>query len=434
MQFTALPPPIADGRPARSGRSVTYASVSPCCEASITVQALLPRCAGFLVLVLVGLLWGGTAPPAHAQWGVDAMVFTRVGVEDNVFKSPATLQQGDTILRRDSLIKRDAIYLFGGAVDIERRLGKRQELALDLDVTRQRYASFPNQNERSFDAELEYSYDAPGHLTFNMTLDRRWRRSVGTNVLGDELTRLFSYRHWEVTPELEWDVSDVASLSLDYRRRWRTYDTRDGLLPLSYDGDRVRLISWLRFRDAFRPQWVYLRANVRSKDYRDYLARDLDGRQEEAYATNTLRYISLRAKYNLDVTDKVSWQAGVLLRRRVDTFEGYYNYRYVRLGTGIAWQILPSTTIEADAKWRHYVYDEKSASAPDEPLRYNYVDVDLEVAHEMEPYLHLIASMETDQRFSNVDNVARRTRRSYTMHTVTAGLRLDVDRLYEDVR
>jgi hypothetical protein len=396
--------------------------------------ASLPRCAGLLTLLLVGLLWGSTAPTAHAQWAAEATVFTRIGVENNVFKSPSALQQGGTILRRDSLIKQDAIYQFGGAVALERSLGQRHELALDLDATRQRYGTFPNQNERSHDVELDYAYDAPGRLTFSTTLDRRWRRSVGTNVLGDELNRLFSYRHWEVTPELAWDVSEVASLSLDYRRRWRTYDTQDDLLPLSYDGDRVRLISWLRFRDAARPQWVYLRASVRSKQYREYLARDLDGRQDEAYPTNTLRYASLRAKYNLDVTDEVAWQAGVLLRRRVDTFKGYYNYRYARLGTGVVWQIFPSATIEADAKWRHYVYDEKSASAPDEPLRYNYVDVDLEVAYEVRPYLDVIAAMETDQRFSNVGNVARRTRRSYTMYTVAAGLRLDVAQLYEDVR
>jgi len=417
------------GTSARAGRLAHHAPAGP--EAPIHLQMSPPPYTGLLILLVVGVLWGSTAPTAHAQWAAEATVFTRIGVEHNVFKSPSALQQGGTMLRRDSLIKRDAIYQFGGAVDLERSLGQRHELALALGATRQRYATFPNQNERSYDAELDYSYDAPGGLTFSTTLDRRWRRSVGTNVLGDELNRLFSYRHWEVTPELEWDVSEVARLSLDYRRRWRTYDTQDGLLPLSYDGDRVRLISWLRFRDAARPQWVYLRASVRSKNYRAYLARDLDGRQDEAYATNTLRYASLRATYNLDVTDQLSWQAGVLLRRRVDTFEGYYNYRYARLGTGIAWQILPSTTIEADAKWRHYVYDEKSASAPDEPLQYNYVDVDLEVAYEVQPYLDLIAAMETDQRFSNVGNVARRTRRSYTMYTVTAGLRLDVAQLYE---
>ncbi len=433
MRSFPLQPATSNSARARTGRSADHAPQGR--EAPIDFQVSLPRRAEFFILLLfVGLLWGSTAPTVHAQWDADATVFTRIGVENNVFKSPSALQQGGTMLRRDSLIKRDAIYQFGGAVALERSLGKRHELAFDLDATRQRYATFPNQNERSYDAELDYGYDAPGRLTFNMTLDRSWRRSVGTNVLGDELNRLFSYRHWEVTPELAWEVSDVASLSIDYRRRWRTYDTQDGLLPLSYDGDRVRLISWLRFRDAARPQWVYLRASVRSKQYRDYLARDLDGRQDEAYPTNTLRYASLRAKYNLDATDKLSWQAGVLLRRRVDAFEGYYNYRYARLGTGIAWQILPSTTIEADAKWRHYVYDEKSASAPDEPLRYTYVDVDLEVAHEVQPYLHLIAAMETDQRFSNVENVARRTRRSYTMYTVTAGLRLDVARLYEDVR
>lgn len=371
---------------------------------------------------------------AHAQWDVEATTFTRVGVEDNVFKSPTQLLQNQAILGADSLVRRDAIYQYGGDIEVERALGARHEVAVEYGAALQRYATFSSQNERENDLALRYAYDAPGRLTLHTEVDRRWNRSVGTSVLGDELTRLFSYRHWEVTPQLEWDLSEMASLTLDYRRRWRTYDTQAGLNPLSYDDHRLQLISWLRFQEAGRPQWLFFQASMREKQYRDYQARDLGGQQDPSYPTNTLRYASLRAKYNMDVSDTFSWGIGTKLRRRADAFEGYYNYRYARLDGEIEWDVQPSTTIALEAKWRHYRYDEKSAATPKEPLRYNYVDGALHLTHRLRPYLHVVAQVSTDRRISNVGDVTRRTRRSYAVHTVTTGLRLDVERLYRQMR
>jgi len=371
---------------------------------------------------------------AHAQWDVEATAFTRVGVQDNVFKSPDQLLQNQSMLGTDSLVRRDAIYQYGGGVDVERVLGARHEVAVEYEAALQRYTTFSSQNEREHDLSLRYAYDAPGPLTLQLEVDRRWNRSVGTSVLGDELTRLFSYRHWEMNPQLEWGLSEMASLTLDYRRRWRTYDTQAGLAPLSYNDHRLQLISWLRFREADRPQWVFLQASVREKQYRDYQARDLNGQQDPSHPTNTLRYASLRAKYNMDVSDTFSWGIGTKLRRRVDAFKGYYNYQYARLDGEIEWDVRPSTTVKLEAKWRHYRYDEKSAATPEEPLRYNYVDGALHLTHRLRPYLHLVGRVSTDRRISNVGDVSRRTRRSYAVHTVTTGLRIDVERLYRQMR
>ncbi|MEF8795736.1 MAG: hypothetical protein V5A48_04725 [Salinivenus sp.] len=371
---------------------------------------------------------------AHAQWDVEATAFMRVGMQENVFKSPNRLLQNQSMLGTDSLIRRDAIYRYGGGVDVERALGARHEVAVEYDAALQRYATFSSQNAREHDLALRYAHDAPGSLSLEMEVDRRWNRSVGTSVLGDELTRLFSYRHWEVNPQLEWDLSEMASLTLDYRRRWRTYDTQAGLAPLSYNDHRLQLINWLRFQKADRPQWIFLQASVREKQYRDYQARDLDGQQDPSYPMNTLRYASLRAKYNMDVSDTFSWGIGTKLRRRVDAFEGYYNYQYARLDGEIEWDMRPSTTIALEAKWRHYRYDTKSAVTPEEPLRYNYVDGALHLTHRLRPYLHLVAQVSTDRRISNVGDVSRRTRRSYAVHTATTGLRIDVERLYRQMR
>ncbi|MEF8866870.1 MAG: hypothetical protein V5A20_14030 [Salinibacter sp.] len=373
-------------------------------------------------------------PSAHAQWDVEATAFTRVGVQDNVFKSPDQLLQNQSMLGTDSLVRRDAIYQHGGDIEVERALGARHEVAVEYDAALQHYTTFSSQNEREHDLALRYAHDAPGPLTLQLEVDRRWNRSVGTSVLGDELTRLFSYRHWEMNPQLEWGLSEMASLTLDYRRRWRTYDTQAGLAPLSYNDHRLQLISWLRFREADRPQWVFLQASVREKQYRDYQARDLDGQQDPSHPTNTLRYASLRAKYNMDVSDTFSWGIGTKLRRRVDAFKGYYNYQYARLDGEIEWDVRPSTTVKLEAKWRHYRYDEKSAATPEEPLRYNYVDGALHLTHRLRPYLHLVGRVSTDRRISNVGDVSRRTRRSYAVHTVTTGLRIDVERLYRQMR
>ncbi len=370
--------------------------------------------------------------PAHAQWDVDATAFTRAGAQDNVFKSPTQLLQDQTRLGTDSLVRRDALYRYGGAIDVERTLGWRHEAAVEYDASWSRYATFSSQNEQHHDLALRYAFDAPGSLTLGAEVDRRWNRSVGTSVLGDELSRLFAYRHWEMNPWLEWELSHTVDLTLDYRRRWRTYDTQDDLAPLSYNDHRLRLVSWVRFRDAARPQWLFIRASVRDKQYRAYRARDRAGQQAPSYPTNTLRYASLRAKYNMDLTENISWSLGTMVRRRADAFEGYYNYRYARLDGGVEWRVHPSTILELEATWRHYRYDEKSA-APNEPLRYNYVDGALSLRHRLRPYLHLVARMATDQRHSNVGDVTQRTRRSYAVHTVTTGLRVDLERLYRQV-
>ena len=136
----------------------------------------------------------------------------------------------------------------------------------------------------------------------------------------------------------------------------------------------------------------------------------------------------------MDVSDTFSWSIGTKLRRRVDAFEGYYNCRYIRLDGEIEWDVWPSTTIELEAKWHRYRYDEKSAATPEEPLRYNYVDGALHLTHRLQPYLHLVAQVSTDRRISNVGDVSRRTRCSYAVHTVTTGLRIDLERLYRQTR
>ena len=371
--------------------------------------------------------------PTHAQWDLDASIFARAGAQENVFKSPTQLLQGQTRLGADTLIRRDALYRYGGSLDVERTLGAHHEIEAEYDASWSRYATFSSQNEQHHDLALHYAYDAPGRLTLGAEVDRRWNRSVGTSVLGDELNRLFAYRHWEMNPWLEWELSRTVDLTLDYRRRWRTYDTQGGLAPLSYNDHRLQLISWIRFRDAERPQWLFLRASVRDKQYRTYRARDRAGQQEPAYPTNALRYASLRAKYNMDLTDAFSWSIGTMVRRRADAFEGYYDYRYARLDGGIEWRMQPSTTLELEAAWRHYRYDEKSA-APNEPLRYNYVDGTLRLTHRLQPYLRVVAQVSTNQRRSNVDNTLQRTQRSYAVHTVTTGLRVDMEQLYQQMR
>lgn len=359
------------------------------------------------------------------------------GSSERVSKPPILNTDGQQ-LGTDSLIQSDLVRQYGWALDVERAFGARHQLEGTYESSLRRYQTFDTQSEQQHDLELNYELEASDAWALEGELSRRWNRSVGTNVLGDQLSRLFSYRQWEVAPEVSWTVSQTTTLKLKYQRRWRTYATQEGLTPLSYDGQRVRLIGWFRFEEAGRPQWFYTRIQVRQKDYREYQARNLAGRQDPSHPTNTLRYASARAKYNIDLNDDLSWSVGTMLRRRADPFEGYYDYWYARLESEVEWDVTQAMSLEAEVRWRRYQYDEKEAPQPNRDtapsLRYDYIDGSLRAVCAVRSYLDAYATITTDRRQSNVDVQSRRTRRSYNVHRATVGLRTDLDRLYRRIR
>lgn len=374
----------------------------------------------------------------QAQWDVDATVQAGLQAHQNVFKSPRTLRTAGQRLGADSLIQSDLIRQYGWALEGERTLGTRHELEATYESSLRRYQTFGTQNEQQHDVELSYAFEASDAWVLGGELSRRWNRSVGTNVLGDQLSRVFSYRQWEIAPEVSWTVSETTTLKLTYQRRWRTYATQEGLAPLSYDGQRGILIGWFRFEEADRPQWIFTRIQIRQKDYREYQARNRAGQQAPSHPTNTLQYASARVKYNIDLSEDLSWNIGTMLRRRADPFEGYYDYWYTRLDSGVEWDVTPATTLEAEVRWRRYRYDAKDAPQPSRDtapsLRYDYLDGSLRVVHGLRPYLKAYAVVATDRRQSNVELRSRRTRRSYNLNTATIGLRMSLSRLYRRVR
>jgi hypothetical protein len=376
--------------------------------------------------------------PLRAQWDIDATAQAGLQAHQNVFKSPRALRTGGQRLGADSLIQSDLVRQYRWALDAERTLGARHELEAAYESSLQHYQTFDTQNEQQHDLELSYGFEASDAWALEGEVSRRWNRSVGTNVLGDQLSRVFSYRQWELAPEVSWTVSETTSLKLTYQRRWRTYNTQEGLAPLSYDGQRGVLIGWLRFEEADRPQWVFTRIQIRQKDYREYRARNRAGQQAPSHPTNRLQYASARVKYNIDLNEDLSWNVGTMLRRRADPFEGYYDYWYTRLDSGVEWDVAPTTTLEAEVRWRRYRYDAKDAPQPSRDtspsLRYDYLDGSLRAAHNLRPYLTAYARVATDRRQSNVELRSRRTRRSYSLNTATIGLRMSLSRLYRRVR
>ena len=370
---------------------------------------------------------------SHAQWTWSSGLEIGVIQNQNIFKSPSRLLIDDQWLGVDSLFQNDLTIPFDFDLDLIYKK-RRHRFKIDLSSSMDRYGRYNNLNGSLHQIRLEDTWDVSSKVELFARVEGRHSRRVGTNVLGDQLPRLFEYKAVGASVGGEWQYQKRKKLSLSYRWQYRDYTESEGSLSLDSHNQFMKA-SWV-YRTP-RKKGQYKRAEVdlqyRTKSYLDYAAREDEGLQDEEYPLNYLQYFTLGFERQRGLSRKWIWEWSVGGRYRRDRFENYYTYYAGTVGLEVNWRPNKRMEFQQAVDWQLNYYpvkDAPQASDIDYPnLQYHYLDWRTSLEYAVNRATSLLIFVESDNRFSNVTLASYRVRRSY--NTIQGGLTilLDVDQL-----
>ena len=386
-----------------------------------------------LFAFLLLLLFAGTPTHVFSQWTWNGSMEVGLYQNQNIFKSPDRLLQNGQSLGSDSLYQNDMTIPVEIDAGLEYKT-KRHRLELEYRTSLQRYNKYGNLNGGFHAISLSESWQIAKSFEIHLKTQGRKTRRVGTNVLGDELSRLFEYTSLDVIAEIEWTLTKRQTLSFNYR--WHTRDYAETTSAFSLDSySHYAGIDWT-YRTA-RRKGAYWQTDFgmlyRTKQYRGYFARDESGRQSPSHPINHLDY------YDMDVRFKRAWSrqwAGSFQlkgRYRHDPFEDFYTYGSGQVQIGVEWSPSRSIELALDAGWRRVLYEVKDAPQADSglypALEYDYFDWSAELEYDVFRSVSMLFFVESDSRYSNVTLESFRVRRSYNTTQGGIQVKLDLDKM-----
>ncbi len=387
-----------------------------------------------LICVLcTGLVMIAWPTKSNAQWKWSSGLEIGVIQNQNIFKSPSRLLVDNEWLGVDSLFQNDLTIPFDFDLDLIYKK-RRHRFKIDLSTSMDRYGRFNNLNGSLHQIRLEDRWEASSKFEVFARIEGRRSRRVGTNVLGDQLPRLFEYQAVGASAGGEWQYQKRKTLLLSYRWQFRDYTESDGSLSLDSHNQFMK-IGW-EYRTP-RKKGRYKRTELafqyRTKSYLDYAARDEEGLQEEEYPLNYLQYFTVEFERARGLSRKWIWEWSIGGRYRRDRFENYYSYYAGTAGLDLKWRPNKRLEFQGVVDWQLNYYpvkDAPQASDVEYPnLQYHFLDWQTSIEYAVHEATSLIIFVESDNRFSNVTLASYRVRRSY--NTIQGGLTLviDVDRL-----
>lgn len=374
-----------------------------------------------------------STPAASGQWRWTGSLEVGMHQNQNIFKSPARLLSGAQLLNVDSLYHNDLVIPIDADLDLRYQKG-RHDIRLDYAANLDRYNKFDNLNGGYHMVRLSDRWDAARSVFLYAEAEGRTVKRVGTNVLGDELSRLFEYNQAGAAVDLTLALNARQALVLGYNGHYRDYRESEGASSLdsySHEGSLEWIHRTPEKDDAF---WeTSLEAAYRSKKYISYLARDADGRQNDGYPENHLDYYDLTLRLERAFSRAWTWTFEAGGRYRDDRFEDYYNYLSVDAETGIEWEITRTLEIHAEAGVRHMVHEIKDAPQSGSliypTLEYDYFDWQVELDYDVLDAVSMLFFVESDNRYSNVTLESYRVRRSYDTLRGGFSVTFDLDRM-----
>ena len=374
-----------------------------------------------------------TAPLVHAQWYWRGALDLGLYQNQNIFKSPDRLARNGVMLGVDSLYQNDVTiplqaFLAAGYT------AEKHRIRLYYRSNLNRYGRFDDLNGGSHSVRLTDTWKIASNLQFLLSGEGRRSRRVGTNILGDQLARLFEYTGVEGKAAVRWRLKNRRSLTLGYALEYRDYTETDGSLSLDSYSHFVTA-TWnyrsKKTRGQFRE--VDIEVEYRRKEYTSYLARSKSGIQHATNPVNRLHYADVDLDFERAFSRFFSWSFGMGGRYRHDPFQGYYSYGSGHLQTSLSIHPVRSVEIEMEASLRHVRYPVKDAPQFDTTvspnLQYDYVDWSGEVNYLITPAVSLLFFIESDSRRSNVTRETSQVRRSYDTLQSGIQLRIDLDEL-----
>ncbi|TFH01791.1 MAG: hypothetical protein E4H13_03920 [Calditrichales bacterium] len=362
---------------------------------------------------------------AQMSWKGTAAVVT--GYESNIFKSPdAVDSKGDTLnpITSDSFL--------GIELDLGARydLGSLHQFTLSYSGDEFRYADNENVNQYRHSGDLQYRLKAGTNTYFYVNGGIGYLQKLGTNVLGEGLTRLYTSKNYLLEPRLRHQTTDYLRNDLEYIYKYKDYDETEGYTSIDYREHEFNLSTLFDpFDSKFRSAAELILGYI-DRQYIEYSSRDVNGNTSADYPTRNYTYFTVTLGYNhpFDLFDVELYSR---YRTRRDNFEDYYSYNELRLSSRIRGNITEDIHYYVFVSWRDRDYLQKTANqdsgaASDEPnLIWKNIDFKTQIKYQFMDNMSVEAIYRLDNRDTNVTDLTARTNREYTDHSVSLAFVVD---------
>ena len=368
----------------------------------------------------------------QAQFRWSGAIEMGLSQNQNLFRSPDTFLDQGRMLSTGSLYQNDRILPVGVDAGIEFR-GTTNRIELDYSGSMDIYENYGYLNGEFHSIRLRDTWSASEVLDIRLSVEGRTSKKVGTNALGDELSRIFEYNGVQSTLLINLDLSKRYALRALYTYSLRDYTESEGALSLDSNTHRGAL-GWTYKGPKKRGRYwrVDAEAEYRLKSYRSYRARDENGLQRDNYPVNQLHYITTELGVERALSKKWTIELGISGRYRYDFFEDYYSYGAGVVELGVEWEPAKRITIdiEVGARRTHFFGKEapQSSNSDNPLLRYSYLEGLVAVEYDLLNWVSFETFVSTYNRYSNSTLETRLTRRSYETLEAGATLTFDLDR------
>ncbi|MEM8488090.1 MAG: hypothetical protein AAF564_21250 [Bacteroidota bacterium] len=354
---------------------------------------------------------------AHAQWSWKASLEAGLSQVDNIFKSPGSLLLDGQMLDADLLYANDLSVPLSLKMDATLRTGTHR-IDLDYRSVLNRYSKLNYLNGGYHYLRLGDSWQVAKAWRLSARVTGRVSRRVGTNILGDELARVYAYASLRAEAGLRWAPSRRHTFEAGYQWNRYNYDETAGLQSLD-QSNLINDLGWT-YRSRKRKgkyRKVSMDLTHRIKTYHAYLSRSASGLQNPGSPLNQLTYYDAALGFEWGLTRWLAWDIDLEGRVRNDAFEDYYSYIAAGINSGFDIEPIRNVLIRAEAGWRSVNFKVREALLPggsDAPrLVYNYINWHFEASCKITRSITVTAFAESNDRVSNATLESSRIRRSY---------------------
>lgn len=369
----------------------------------------------------------------YAQFRWNGAVEVGISQNQNLFRSPDTFLEAGRTLGPGNLYQNDRIIPLDVDAGIEYR-STVNRIELDYSGSMDIYETHAHLNGQFHAVRLRDTWSATKSVELEISVEGRKSKKVGTNALGDELSRIFEYVGAQSSFAVEWDLSKRYTLSVLYNFSHRDYTEAQGASSLDANTHKAALGWRYQTKKTKGAFWrVDAEAEYKLKSFISYRARDKNGQQFDFHPINKLHLFSTEIEVQRALSRKWTIELGIAGRYRYDFFEAYYSYGAAVLEFGVEWEPTRRFTLEGEVRARRTHFFGKVApreGTADSPLlRYTYLMGEISLQYDVTPWISLETFVSTYNRHSNSNLETRLTRRSYETMEGGASLTFELEKM-----
>lgn len=374
-------------------------------------------------LLLVGL--GNSKAQTTYKIKADA----GVGMEQNIFYNPVSLQTDSGNLGRSDMYTAGPLMQTSLGATLEHKLSKKDQLEASMNGRLRQYLGNEDANRHRFAAKVRYERVLHKKLKAGVQMGYVNSRMLSRNGANDDEVRLLRYQDRYAGVDLLYKPLKQTQFRLGAKMGNKPYAADSGQLDLS---NRYSEMSLFAFQRLHKKHAVSVRLAQTTRQYTAWSVRVLEELEEleegEAPGRANLRMGFTRVKFAYKYTPNKQLELApyVQYTHRADLSGSDAAYGEVRFGLQSSLN-QKSWGLEASTSLVQRNYQVRKARLVDaeaeELLRYGFVNITLKPTYQLSKRLQAFATFEYRARLSNSTSTETRFRRGFTNYSMLAGVR-----------